>query len=238
MIKFFRRIRQQLLNEGKTGRYFKYAFGEIILVVLGILIALQINNWNERRMSKAMEELLYDQILKELKLELADLESRKDMTSLHVDYFTKVSEKKYEEINLVLLTQYLGISFDFHNRNNGFNSLIQHSNSNEIFIKDLFNTIRLHYEEQYQRVNQFSKWHIAFTNGTVEDYISKNLSVDIAFKGNEKEILHALEDDQLMFIVNYQLASNNATGSALDILINNTENLISKISEQLDKSDD
>jgi hypothetical protein len=54
MIKFFRKIRQNLLMENKTGkpilsagRYFKYAIGEIILVVIGILIALQINNWNE-----------------------------------------------------------------------------------------------------------------------------------------------------------------------------------------------
>ena len=49
MIKFFRKIRQNLLSEGSTGRYFKYALGEIVLVVLGILIALQINNWNENR---------------------------------------------------------------------------------------------------------------------------------------------------------------------------------------------
>lgn len=47
MIKFFRRIRQDLLNEGRTSKYFKYAIGEIILVVIGILIALQINTWKE-----------------------------------------------------------------------------------------------------------------------------------------------------------------------------------------------
>jgi len=50
MIKFFRHIRQNLLMENKTGKYFKYAIGEIILVVIGILIALSINNWNEERL--------------------------------------------------------------------------------------------------------------------------------------------------------------------------------------------
>tara|TARA_R110002051_G_scaffold264789_1_gene324684 strand:- start:4488 stop:5768 length:1281 start_codon:yes stop_codon:yes gene_type:complete len=49
MIKFFRKIRQNLLSEGKTGKYFKYAIGEIVLVVIGILLALQINNWNQER---------------------------------------------------------------------------------------------------------------------------------------------------------------------------------------------
>jgi hypothetical protein len=49
MIKFFRNIRQNLIMENKTGKYLKYAIGEIVLVVIGILIALQINNWNENR---------------------------------------------------------------------------------------------------------------------------------------------------------------------------------------------
>ena len=49
MIKFFRKTRQSLLSEGKIIKYFKYAFGEIILVVIGILIALQINNWNQNQ---------------------------------------------------------------------------------------------------------------------------------------------------------------------------------------------
>ena len=63
MIKFFRKIRQDLLSKGKTGKYLKYAIGEIILVVIGILIALQINNWNEDRKSdnkgKELIRLIY-----------------------------------------------------------------------------------------------------------------------------------------------------------------------------------
>jgi hypothetical protein len=47
MIKFFRKIRHNSLSEGKRVKYLKYAIGEIILVVVGILIALGINNWVE-----------------------------------------------------------------------------------------------------------------------------------------------------------------------------------------------
>ncbi len=56
MIKFFRTIRQSLLMENKTGKYFKYAIGEIVLVVIGILIALSINNWNNTNKDKKLEK--------------------------------------------------------------------------------------------------------------------------------------------------------------------------------------
>lgn len=54
IMKFFRRIRQELLSEGQTVKYLRYALGEIVLVVLGILIALQINNWNQARKDNAV----------------------------------------------------------------------------------------------------------------------------------------------------------------------------------------
>ena len=62
MIKFFRKIRQNLLSEGKTGKYFKYAIGEIVLVVIGILIALQINNWNEVKKEREYEHYILKEI--------------------------------------------------------------------------------------------------------------------------------------------------------------------------------
>jgi hypothetical protein len=66
MIKFFRKIRKNLLQEGKIGKYFKYAIGEIVLVIIGILIALSINNWNTNRKLKSEEQNL----LKDLRVEV------------------------------------------------------------------------------------------------------------------------------------------------------------------------
>lgn len=66
MIHFFRNIRQYLLAENKVKPYLKYAFGEIILVVLGILIALQINNWNEKKKLESKTQDYYVQLLDDL----------------------------------------------------------------------------------------------------------------------------------------------------------------------------
>ena len=56
MIKFFRRIRQRLLSESKFSKYLIYAIGEIILVMIGILLALQVNNWNQNRIDLKQEK--------------------------------------------------------------------------------------------------------------------------------------------------------------------------------------
>jgi hypothetical protein len=56
MIKFFRKIRRQLFSENKFSKYLLYAIGEILLVVIGILIALSINNWNEKGKKKTQSE--------------------------------------------------------------------------------------------------------------------------------------------------------------------------------------
>lgn len=65
MITFFRRFRQQLLSENKFSKYLKYAIGEILLVVIGILIALQINNWNEKRKLNIERQQLISSLLKD-----------------------------------------------------------------------------------------------------------------------------------------------------------------------------
>jgi hypothetical protein len=75
MIKFFRHIRQRLLSEGKTFYYLKYAIGEIILVVIGILIALQINNWNEQRKIDILQVEALKEVASDLQDDLYSLEN-------------------------------------------------------------------------------------------------------------------------------------------------------------------
>ena len=74
MLKFFRNIRQKLLAEGKTSKYLKYAIGEIVLVNIGILIALQINNWNEARKEAVFEKKVITELLMDVKEDLLEME--------------------------------------------------------------------------------------------------------------------------------------------------------------------
>jgi len=74
MIKLFRKIRKSLLSEGRTTKYLAYALGEIILVVIGILIALSINNWNQERINRAQSDELLRGILKDLDQDITGLD--------------------------------------------------------------------------------------------------------------------------------------------------------------------
>ena len=76
MIKFFRKIRQNLLTENRFSKYLLYAIGEIVLVVIGILIALQINNWNENRKDKIAESNILQEIKGSISTDIQQLKLR------------------------------------------------------------------------------------------------------------------------------------------------------------------
>lgn len=90
MIKFFRKIRYQLMNENKTSHYFKYAIGEIILVVIGILIALQINNWNEYRKERKVETDILNELKDNLYQDIVNLKVKIDENSSFIKANKKI----------------------------------------------------------------------------------------------------------------------------------------------------
>lgn len=76
MLKFFRTIRKKLIDQDKVRKYLLYALGEILLVVIGILIALQINNWNEYRKERLQEKQLLAQLRSEFESNLEQLDNK------------------------------------------------------------------------------------------------------------------------------------------------------------------
>ena len=77
MLTFLRKVRKSLIDSGSTRRYLAYAIGEILLVMIGILLTLQVNNWKEQRKEHALEENYLQEIKKDL---------QKDTANLHLTY--------------------------------------------------------------------------------------------------------------------------------------------------------
>ena len=138
MIKFFRKIRQNLLMKNKAGKYFKYAVGEIVLVVIGILIALQINNWNNQRQLNTQEqvnlkilksEFTFNKIELQRNIEKAKrLKGRAD--SLLILF--KVPQSNINPENLKLLTLGLSAYSTYDPSNGALNNLISSGQLNLI----------------------------------------------------------------------------------------------------------
>ena len=76
MIGFFRRIRKKLADDNQVIKYSRYAVGEIVLVMVGILLALQVNNWNEYRKDRIQEQEVLEQLKKEYESNLEQLDSK------------------------------------------------------------------------------------------------------------------------------------------------------------------
>ena len=114
MIKFFRNIRQNLLNEGKTVKYLKYAIGEIVLVVIGILIALSINNWNEKRKSILREQSFIQSIYKDLKSDLKNINDCRSTLSnqytIGIEVLKALESKESQSMDSTKIANYLGLN--------------------------------------------------------------------------------------------------------------------------------
>ena len=91
MIKFFRKIRFDLMKKNETSKYLKYAVGEIVLVMLGILLALQVNNWNEIRKVNELQNIFIQSIASDLKIDRANLQSN-----------ISIQTEKYKSIQILL----------------------------------------------------------------------------------------------------------------------------------------
>ena len=156
MIKFFRSIRQNLLSEGNLGKYLKYALGEIILVVIGILIALSINNWNQRTTNENQARKHLETIRLNLKDDIAQAEKLVADTQTTIEYAnTFLSQFKTlipVDTNIQMYMIYLMFERNLEVNESGFNALV---NSNGMSFID--EGLQVKILEYYQHIEQLKR---------------------------------------------------------------------------------
>lgn len=117
MIKFFRQIRQKLLMENRFSKYLLYAIGEILLVVIGILIALQINTWNEDRKNLEKENYYLNSIKTSINLSQSELDrvitDAQHISSSADTLFLLLAYKNYDRLNGIFIDSLLFSAGDY-----------------------------------------------------------------------------------------------------------------------------
>lgn len=119
MLKFFRQIRKKLLSKNKFSQYLIYAIGEIALVVIGILIALAINNQNELRKDKVAEKKLLQQLLVDYELNYNQIQNKIDQRTIImsrcIELLDMIDKKVYtnpDSLSNIFATFLLDPTFD------------------------------------------------------------------------------------------------------------------------------
>ena len=170
MFKFFRHIRKSLLNEGKTSKYFKYAIGEIVLVVIGILIALQINNWNEQNKKRNLKKEYQSSLINDYTKDTIQLNDRLNrnkerftLLSSTYDSIEKGYYKTIEDYTKLYASISAGIRVTNIYNTNSFNILISSGNI-DLFDKE--------FRTELMELNRLQIAEQTVQNGNIE-YVFK-----------------------------------------------------------------
>ena len=152
MIKFFRHIRKSMIMKNNTIKYFKYAIGEIALVMIGILLALQVNNWNEEKKLQRLKVVYIDKMIKDLKADIKNNNTNKEEVEKLASYGKYVIDaiSKNKEITdknrFVMLLQRTG-RVNFPNLANNTYIDLEASGNLKLFKKEaLVEAIRNYYK--------------------------------------------------------------------------------------------
>ena len=169
MLKFFRKIRQNLISNGKTANYLKYAIGEIILVVIGILIALQINNWNESRKLVIEEKQYYKNIKRQLNEDASFINNNIEFNQYYYDqydYATQqlLSNDKSHLDSLAKISINLLEYSDFHQESNIYAALVNSGEIKLIKNQDIVEGLQK-LEETYIYINRLEASHFDIIKG-------------------------------------------------------------------------
>jgi hypothetical protein len=238
MIKFFRKIRYELMEKNKTGKYLKYAVGEIVLVVIGILIALSINNLNETLKQKETTNSIYSIVKEDLNNDISEIDSfLKDYNEVIKPSFKTVLETNLTKEDWLKNPQYMvviGGFEDFSINQRGFELLKNQSNL-------ILNTK----QNLASEINLFYNQHIVEIDVAIRELFHENVELNKNLKKYDwfsSFLIHNEIEDVIDYISNNPSAKNDITlyyitffvyAEELRVFRENAKKMIIKIDKQL-----
>lgn len=248
MINFFRKIRQRLLTENKFSKYLLYAIGEIILVVIGILIALQINNWNEEQKVNREKAQLIESMITDFELSRVRLASSIaliDQLIYRTETFLSLSYRDNEHIPIDSLKNMASAAFDIVTIEpvlTSYNEAIASGKISSISNKQILSSIaefllafsdyKVHYDISGQNYYLGSVWEIRREIGNLGLFLSPEAKQSLgsvnkkAYQLSEEDfrsflkrpIVYASWDNQLTIYYNIKLSFETMDKAAQSVI--------------------
>tara|TARA_R110002072_G_scaffold14272_4_gene59494 strand:- start:1111 stop:1833 length:723 start_codon:yes stop_codon:yes gene_type:complete len=238
MIKFFRKIRQRLLTENKFSKYLIYAIGEIVLVVIGILIALQINNWNEKRQQKQILKSIYKIVVEDLKNDITEINDILKAKKVRESIFNKVldGEMTKKDYQNCIECEYLIVgSLDLSIEKRGYNLLSNFGASN-ISADSLTIQIVQFYTKQLNELNVDNPLRINDIENNVNHWKDNYVWYSDYISGRNKDgfIEYALNNsDYTNRVANYHLLNYTIYIPILEEFNSNAQIILKQLEEKI-----
>jgi len=242
MLKLFRKIRQQLITSGKAKNYFFYAIGEIILVVIGILIALQINSWNENRKDRILEKEYLNRIL-------VDIKSDQELLNVYtLDRYERKVEclkkgKAYYQGNYKITDtiQFLNdISYgsvygfvDWFLNKNTYNELISTGNLRKIQSDSLRTAINDYYEISNALNNSGKNYVSGYINFINSLKVFDVNNPEVISEFDQKLMLKHIKSEEYYRLANLELTLAYRVNNFAERIKKQSEELVIKIDNEL-----
>ncbi len=235
------------METGKTSKYFKYAIGEIILVVIGILIALQINNWNEKRLESNQIQSYYERLVEELDLQAKSCENmingntemmnmqRRTLEILATENNANIPELK-ENIGSVATLGGTGFTMDIFKEFVAQGLMAKVTNPK---LKTSFHNLKkaLDYDEIMEERN-FEQY-----STLIEPYFSKYINFsEVVLKrsnsgllrgGPETDFKTLFDSTEAWNVITFKLKTTNQRNRRLEIMQNRIKTLKADLIEEL-----
>ena len=187
MVKLFRKIRQSMVDNGNLKRYFIYAIGEILLIMIGVLMAFQVSKWNEKRDDKKAELIYYENIKRQLNEDKGIISRNIDYNNRYLGQFEFADQlieanDRSNMDTLVKISLNLVRYSDFHRTSNIYETIVNSGQLKLLNNHEIIDGLQ-RLEENYVYINKMENIHLDF----IKLFVIPNLVESIKFSSLNAE---------------------------------------------------
>lgn len=232
-MKLFRKLRLKSIRSEKLRNYLAYALGEVVLVVVGILIALSLNNWNQNKIAKNQAYGVLQQVEEELANDLILLKSKYDGLNGVLDNLNTIHSEQYTDEDLRNLRRNLMLNLDPIEFGNAFKTLKVSGNIHLIEDQNLIIEIDRFYSFTTRNFNFIVAYHKDLNITNIEGRLIHQLELDSTLNFKPEQIKYELNNGNLLSLVRYQYHYLNSINKHLHKTILEQQELLEKTNKEL-----